>query len=102
MRTTLPSQLNGHGWIINLARRHDFGTPLLLPGTDSLPACSPQPSFPKSKVENRKCHGFGTGLYTTLSRPKIAKCWTLTIMSRRYDLDHPSPGGRVAGYRRPS
>src|SRR6267142_3489460 len=74
MRTTLPSQLNGHGWIINLARRHDFGTPLLLPGTDSLHACSPQPSFPKSKVENRKCHGFGTGLYTTLSRPKIAKC----------------------------
>jgi hypothetical protein len=53
-----------------LSRRHDLGTTLSRPGTQS-----PLLLTTAFLSPNRKCrHGFVTGLYTTLSRPKMANC----------------------------
>ena len=45
----------------------------------------------KSKIEN--VHGFGTGLYTALSRPEGTKTLDSIGLSRRHGLSKPSPGG---------
>ena len=72
--------------------------------TDNPLACCPHSSFPqieiqKSKIEN--VHGFVTGLYTTLSRPECTKTLDSIGLSRRHDLEHPSPGGASASPRLP-